>query len=296
MPFSNSRMERSLCSRRRVTTMARTVIPSTAGSMMARYPRMAPLRSRRRTRPSIADGDRSKARASARFDLRPSACKARRTSRSSESTVASIDVLGLTQYSAKCSTSQDNLRTFCRVHGTYRARISTMGVPTCAGPRGPSDEPGLPGRGRALADLRLDQRLRQPLLVELEAEAGGLAEQDPAVAVDVERLPHRIVAALQAPLRRVVGELEVRGPRETGREVGVGNHADADVPGVRREHEVVLQRHDGHAAHPGDAAGPADVGLQHVEAAAVDQVDVVVQLAVALAPSDADVGRLAGGE
>src|SRR5665648_95688 len=56
---------------------------------------MAPLRSRRRTRPSIAEGDRSSERARAILDLRPSACRARRTSRSRES-IASFHRQGQT--------------------------------------------------------------------------------------------------------------------------------------------------------------------------------------------------------
>src|SRR3546814_5563231 len=50
-------------------------------------------------------------------------------------------------------------------------------------------------------------RGRQPLLVEGDAEARRLAQLQPAVPL-VEGLGQQVVAALQAPLRRVAGELD----------------------------------------------------------------------------------------
>ena len=72
----------------------------------------------------------------------------------------------------------------------------------------------------------------------------------------------------------------------------MASSADADRPGMRREHEVVLLRHDGDATQAGDAAAPGDVRLQHVEAAALDEVLELVDLEVALAAGDAEIGGL----
>ena len=62
---------------------------------------------------------------------------------------------------------------------------------------------------------------------------------------------------------------------------------------MRREDQPRLLCHRRHAAQPGDAAGQADIGLQDVEAALLDQVTELVELAVHLAACDAHVDHLA---
>src|SRR3546814_15687945 len=61
-----------------------------------------------------------------------------------------------------------------------------------------------------------------------------LAQLQPAVPL-VEGLGQQVVAALQAPLRRVAGELDEGRLAEACCQVCVGDHAEAVGPGVRRE-------------------------------------------------------------
>ena len=83
-----------------------------------------------------------------------------------------------------------------------------------------------------------------------------------------ERLGEHEVAPLQAPFRRVERELEERRIGEARHQVGVGRHSHAVGPGVRREDEVMLLRHDRDAPQSGDAADERGIRLQHVDAAA----------------------------
>src|SRR5258708_5179530 len=63
--------------------------------------------------------------------------------------------------------------------------------------------------------------------------------------------------------------------------------------GRRLKDEVVLLGHVGDPAQAGDAADEGSVGLQHVEAAAGDELAEFVELARHLAAGDADIGHLA---
>ena len=77
------------------------------------------------------------------------------------------------------------------------------------------------------------------------------------------------VAAIKAPLGRVIREFEERRVGTTTAQVRVGRDAHAVGPRVGREDKIVLLRHQGDTTAPGDAADEGHIRLQHVEAAPV---------------------------
>src|SRR6266571_2615823 len=73
----------------------------------------------------------------------------------------------------------------------------------------------------------------QPLLVQLDAEAGLVGDVQIAVAVDIEGLCEHEVAVFGNPVRRIVRELDEWAVRDGSGELKVRGQAEAVRPRVR---------------------------------------------------------------
>ena len=99
--------------------------------------------------------------------------------------------------------------------------------------------------------------------------AGGTRRTPSATGPD--RLGEERVAPLGRPARRVVRELEERAAADPGRDVQVGQQADAVGPGVRGEPAVAGEGQLGERPRPEHPAGQDDVGLVDVERVGVQR-------------------------
>ena len=93
-------------------------------------------------------------------------------------------------------------------HRRSRHRRVASAKSLIVAPRGVSQVRGTSIRPARAAGL--DQGVREPLLVELEAESRPFVEHDLAVGIDIDRRRHRVVPALEGPARRIVRELDKR--------------------------------------------------------------------------------------
>ncbi len=114
-----------------------------------------------------------------------------------------------------------------------------------------------------------------------------------AVAARPQELGHHVVASVHIPYGRIIGKFEERRGTQARREMRVGDDAHAIRPGVRREDEIVLLRHQRDATQTRQAAHQRSVRLQHVEATLDDQIAELIEFPGHLAACDAHVDAFA---
>src|SRR4051812_46787775 len=105
----------------------------------------------------------------------------------------------------------------------------------------------------------------QPVLVELDAQAGLVRHVEIPIAVDLKGLREHEVAVLRGPVRRVVRELDERAVGDGGRELEVRCETEAVRPGVRCEEQSGRFGHAGDFLRDRDAAREGAVRLINVE-------------------------------
>src|SRR5476649_1956159 len=123
-----------------------------------------------------------------------------------------------------------------------------------------------------------NNRLREQRLVRRITHSWRVAKIDPARIVDLERLGHHVIAALEAPVRRIEWVFKKWRFGKPRGEMRIRGHAHAVRPRMRREYKVVLLRHDDDAAQARDAADERGIGLQHVHAAAAHEIAQLMNL------------------
>lgn len=129
--------------------------------------------------------------------------------------------------------------------------------------------------------------LLNPILIKNETEPWSIRHANGAIGIGGQSLGQHLVAQFQGEAAGwVMREFQPRPVRQRCGEMQVGEQAHAVAPGVGHHLQIGCLRHATHLAQLEDALGQQSIGLQNIEAAAIDQLFELVYAVIVLASGD----------